>query len=151
MNKFLFSADYGMGIGDFLIKLYAITHLNKHIKNTINNISTTFIVEEYSSNILHKILNLEFFHNTFDLFAIQNKQDQYISNIGLNHIYYKNEDYQRVYSAINDYTNNKKGYWEAYLSNNSQGVSTSIDYTSFIIEILQPETLNLFQISIYQF
>lgn len=131
MNKFLFSADYGMGIGDFLIKLYAIAHLNRHVKHTINNASTTFIVEEYSSNILHKILNLEFFHNAFDLFAIQNRHDQYISNLGFNYISYNNEDYHRVYSAINDYNNNKKGYWEAYLSNSSSGVLTSVDYANF--------------------
>lgn len=132
MIKFLFSADYGMGIGDFLIKLYAISHLNMYIKTiTNNNIFSTFIVEEYSSHILHKVLNLEFFNNAFDTFAIQNRHDQYISNLGLNHLKYNNDEYERVYSAINDYHNNKKGYWETYVSHSSSDALPIVDYSNF--------------------
>lgn len=127
-NRFIFAADYGMGIGDFLIKLYAISHLNLEIKKNIENALSTFVIEEYHTKILHEILNIDLFNQLFDEFLIQNTHDQYISNIGLNSINYKDETYHRTYSAINDYTNNKRGYWEVYCD---QPPDTNIDYVKF--------------------
>lgn len=128
INQFLFSADYGMGIGDFLIKLYAISHLNLHIKQINANIHTSFIIEEYQTNILSEILNCNFFNTIFDTFFIQNRVGQYVTDLGFNTVYYNDELYSRVYSAINDYTNNRRGYWEAYSNHTS---SINIDYKKF--------------------
>lgn len=127
-NRFIFTADYGMGIGDFLIKLYAISHLNLEVKKNIKNTQTVFIIEEYHTKILQEILNIDLFDQLFDEFLIQNAHDQYVSNIGLNSINYKDKTYHRAYSAINDYSSNRRGYWEVYCD---KPPDSTIDYVKF--------------------
>lgn len=128
-NNFLFSADYGMGIGDFLVKLYAISHLNLYIKQNIPNTRTIFIIEEYNTRILSSILNLNFFINFFDEFYIQNIDGQYLSGLGKNTINYKGKKYTKSYSAINDVHNNQKGYWETYAADGDD--VSNIAYSNF--------------------
>lgn len=103
-----------MGIGDFLVKIYAICHLNLYIKNKYNSARCAFIIEEYFSNLLLSVLNINFFTNYFEEFCIQQYSDQYATGLGTNIVQYKNKKLKRVFSAINDFRNNNKGYWEVY-------------------------------------
>lgn len=129
MSSIILNADYTMGIGDFLVKLYALSHLNKYLKEKYPDVFCILILEEYQSRILSKILNLDFFQNFFDKFILLNHRDSSISGLGTNNVLYNNTQYSRVYSAINDYTNNKQGYWDLYLES---GYSLlNIPYTTF--------------------
>ena len=115
--KILFSADYGMGIGDFIVKLYAICHLNKYIKEKFNYY-TILIIEEYQTNILDKLLNIDFFKEYFNEFIIQKVSGSYVQNLPHNDIIFNQENYYKQYSAINNYLeNNGRGYWEFYTNN----------------------------------
>lgn len=126
--KILFSTDYGMGIGDFIVKIYAICHLNKFLKENFQY-HTIFVIEEYQTNILTKLLNIPFFNQYFDEFYIQKYQNNIVNNLPHNNITFNNESYYKKYSAINDYTkNDNRGYWEIY-SNSPD--SLAIDYMKF--------------------
>lgn len=113
---FIFSADYSMGVGDFLVKLYAICHLKHHIHKYIPGSKFTFLIEEYKSNVLKKILNLDFFASFFDEFKILQTNNENIKGLGTNTLHYFGSSFHRTYSAINDHNNNKPGYWESYAS-----------------------------------
>lgn len=126
--KILFSADYGMGIGDFIVKLYAICHLNRYIKERFNYY-TIFILEEYQTDILYTLLDIDFLKTYFDEFFIQQKSNSVANNLPYNNIVFNKENYYKQYSAINDYLkNNGRGYWEVYA--NSQSV-LPINYSDF--------------------
>lgn len=152
--KILFSTDYVMGIGDFIIKLYAICHLNKYIKENFN-FYTTFVIEEYQTNILNKLLNLNFFNEYFDEFIIQKTSGQYVDNLPYNNIIFRNEEYHKRYSAINNYLqNNGRGYWEFYINNKT---ILDINYMNFDYrdpssrksEPIPDYNLNIFNFDIY--
>lgn len=125
----LYSADYGMGIGDFLVKIYAICHLHNFIKNKYKSSICTFIIEEYFSNLLLSVLNIDFFNYYFDnRFLIQNRSGEYASGLGTNTVTFKNNTLYRRYSAINDFKNNNKGYWEIYSDSNLEVPFYLFDY-----------------------
>lgn len=153
--KILFSTDYGMGIGDFIIKLYAICHLNKYIKEKFD-FYTIFIIEEYQTNILNELLNINFFNQYFNKFMIQKNPGQYAQNIPYNDIVFNNENYSKQYSAINNYLqNNGRGYWECYTNNKT---ILPIDYMHFDYrdpssrksEPIPDYNLNIFHPNIYK-
>lgn len=117
---FILNADYSMGVGDFLVKLYALCHVKKYIKENYPKAICSLFLEEYKSNILHKILNTDFFVSYFDSFEILNNHNQEITGLGSNSVSYNGSIFRRVYSAINECNNNKPGYWDIYLNIDSQ-------------------------------
>lgn len=153
--KILFSADYGMGIGDFIIKLYAICHLNRYIKERFNYY-TIFILEEYQTNILHRLLNINFFKTYFDEFFIQQQSSSVADNIPHNNIVFDKENYYKQYSAINDYLkNNGRGYWEVYANSLSVLPINYLDFdyrdpSSRKSEPIPDYHLNIFHPEIYK-
>lgn len=125
---FVFSADYSMGVGDFLVKLYAICHLKKYIQHNIPNTKFSFVIEEYKSDVLKKILDLDFFSSFFDEFRIIHCKDVSIQGLGSNTLNYFGSDYNRTYSAINESNSNRQGYWESYCNKNPD---SNIPYHDF--------------------
>ena len=116
-----------MGIGDFLVKLYAICHLNKFIKDKYN-CYTIFIIEEYQTNILNQIINIDFFKEYFNEFYIQYNYDSIAHNIGNQNVNFDNQMYFKKYSAINTIDSNRRGYWEIYANIED---NLDIDYINF--------------------
>lgn len=117
-----------MGVGDFLVKLYAICHLKRYIQYNIPNTKFTFLIEEYKSDVLKTILDLDFFSAFFDEFKIVHTKDANIQGLGSNSLEYFGSTFRRTYSAINDYNSNRPGYWESYAD---QTPSIEIPYHDF--------------------
>lgn len=130
--KFILSADYSMGVGDFLVKLYALCHLNKYIKEKYPEAECYLFIEEYKSNVLYKIFNSSFFIFFFNSFKILHYADSTsINGLGTNIVIYQGETYNRVYSAINDHLCNKPGYWEVYLEESCKISNFDIPFILF--------------------